>query len=1146
MRQFFHLFLLIIPTFLKANDEQEQFTIYINGEIEGVVSVYQYVGMLSSEISRTLTLQEYGLMQSILWVGIIISVYFAADQIRKGNIKGGIIQLGWIIALIGFFIYPRAQVNIIDTRVYKNANPTPNGTFAPIANIPYFLALSTSFATSITNELAHTIDNAMSPVDGLKYTSVGIGKNYELLTKMIELSSSVDDNDTVYEKTRQLKSYIQECILPQFEIYPYKANKLFNSREDIIDALAPVNYNISNETNKAGQSCKDEYDDIRLNGISIIESSLYDRLRRYYEQEYGNNFDQFSDDTANVLMGLNSGLSAVVTARRAILNTAVSASIIPKAVEGGGVGVSGLNLAQEITSALSKHKIMMRGLGEFKWMSEMLPHVMNYLFSLIIALYIPMSIVAMVLGYASGIKIYKNYVFGLISFQMITVSFAIIQNVINMYGGNSVVDLYNALGSNLFTVNNIPYLIQHNAMMSGLAGIFGLLAIPLTIGVIFKGNVAAFNGLVGRIQGMYEGNDLNTATRLMKKKMARSIGEEREASIYKDAYKNLEGDELEKFIKRNGVAPMGAEMAEVKSQVTADINKYAKDVSQSHAIRSSDEYYTSSRVQGASAVSGQIGLGEEIKKHGESEGLMKYLYASRVKGRVKGKAESVYANKVKAKGEDTIVDGEGHKVARQTSHTLTIGEHGSDKAASLQGVMDGRGQLAKTQGLVELGENSINKIAQGIKQATIKDYSNQMQYGKRVDTKQKAIDAGVMQADSTAAVDLALAKMKQQGKQETLFNSNKIVATGSFNDTIGIHKGIKANLKENGGSYDIYSKTAKYNKKEEFAVFNAKIDEAGGYKELIKLGAINANIDTNKMIQGINILKKYEFQGSGPVLDKNGKLTQVGRDFYKYMQINQEMRTLGAVNGLQDDKKRNRMVKDVFKYQVFLKSAEIDGNKDKRDLVPYEGRLVSKEAIQEALNMNNPEINKMEKHSMIKKNTSVEDVLSDKNIASSAMEVVQSSAEKLRGVITADKQMGVYGTVIKGDLDNDGNLRATTEIGHLGIIRAGTTVTNPEQSVYNQSRDYSKGLKFTQLYQYANKLRQNPGGFKYITGLLSDPLSASEHAYVFAKIAAAKYALDSSSAHASSGDGINSSIELYKHKRATQVFGGVAKFQINQ
>ena len=138
-------------------------------------------------------------------------------------------------------------------------------------------------------------------------------------------------------------------------------------------------------------------------------------------------------------------------------------------------------------------------------MMNIIPTAMNFLFVFLIALYLPMALVAVLMGLEKGLKIITNYFFGLVAFNSINIGLAVAHNVADYYAMDKVGQLYYGMGGNLVNVLNMPYYTGEIAQAAGVAGLLGIAAVFITPSVIFYGETKAAIGLMGALKGAYVG-----------------------------------------------------------------------------------------------------------------------------------------------------------------------------------------------------------------------------------------------------------------------------------------------------------------------------------------------------------------------------------------------------------------------------------------------------------------------------------------------------------------------------------------------------------------------------------------------------------------------------------------------------------------
>jgi len=245
-------------------------------------------------------------------------------------------------------------------------------------------------------------------------------------------------------------------------------------------------------TEKQRDTLYNLYDDIsNSSNISAVEDALTKRYKgiTHPTDMSDSTFGTYTDALFKNLINPYD-LSKIGNFKQAMMNMAIGLTI-PKLLQKYGIGLNGLQITQGVAAERSKMNLINEGLGSFSWMMNIIPTAMNILFVFLIALYIPMALVSVVMGTDKGIKILSNYFFGLIAFKSIDVGLAIVHNIANYYGANTIGQSYYGLGTNLFNVLNMPYFISDAASAAGLAGLLGIAAVFITPTVIFYGESKA-------------------------------------------------------------------------------------------------------------------------------------------------------------------------------------------------------------------------------------------------------------------------------------------------------------------------------------------------------------------------------------------------------------------------------------------------------------------------------------------------------------------------------------------------------------------------------------------------------------------------------------------------------------------------------
>ncbi|WP_456470002.1 conjugal transfer protein TraG N-terminal domain-containing protein [Caminibacter sp.] len=529
----FRIFLLLFSFALSvfADDTfdltENHFTMYVYGNVIPYYKVFQYIAMITKD----------GSLDYVLALGVTIVAYFAAKKAHEGDLLGVLKHTTWSLALAAFLLVPNSTLFIVDKRVdyglitynsdVQNNYNISYTSAAEVQHLPLAIAMGASAASIITSYVTEKIDETMSDVDGsdymyTTYSNVGYGtplKDILSSTKIGDLYTSAFSTDSNASKiARESLTYIGDCLIDKGLTTNIKyAKYLVGPNDDYINSLNYKNFGLSGDEkvtfDNEEVTCKELYDD-------ISDSSNVDTLKKYFVARFKAMTHPLDMDdsslekyTTAVFKNLIDpyNMSAIGDFKQSMVNMAIGLSI-PKLFQKYGIGLNGLQITQGVASEKSRMNLINEGLGSFNWMMKVIPQAMNILFVILIALYIPMALVAVVVGTDRGFKILTNYFFGLIAFKSIDIGLAVAHNVANYYSADSIGELYYGMGKNLFNVLNMPYFVGDAAQAAGLAGILGVAAVFITPTVIFWGETKAATGLIGAVKGMYAGTNPDLAT----------------------------------------------------------------------------------------------------------------------------------------------------------------------------------------------------------------------------------------------------------------------------------------------------------------------------------------------------------------------------------------------------------------------------------------------------------------------------------------------------------------------------------------------------------------------------------------------------------------------------------------------------------
>jgi len=303
---------------------------------------------------------------------------------------------------------------------------------------------------------------------------------------------------------------------------------------------------------------------------------------------------------------------------------------------------------------------------------------------------------------------------------------------VNYYGSSKAVEMYLVFGSNLMTAENIPYFVKYTATMAGMAGILGAIAIPLIIGVVFKGETMAAVGLLNAVKGLYAGNTLENAKRDLTRQRANQIAEKQEAEMYAEA---IDNNQIE-WLNKHGFFPQNsAEAARMYAQLQSEIAQLAGGFAAARAFENGGdgEFYQGSNLQATKQIATTKGYGKEMRiGRTQVEALEVAETSGDLAGAAAARSDIGTVDAVNAEGRDLYLQGIENQALNNTASIAKYGTLSREKAlrdGELSGLQKAanasyRADHLKDSDAIALGEFSgLNELAsaQKLKNSKIAD-----------------------------------------------------------------------------------------------------------------------------------------------------------------------------------------------------------------------------------------------------------------------------------------------------------------------------------------------------------------------------------------------------------------------------------------
>lgn len=486
------------------------FPVFVVGDVQSIESAFKVISKLMTDKTT---------IEAII-SGIVVLLYFistlkSAKQSNISSITYNTIYLMFgamsLSGILSVSVHIEDQRTAIDYTKYGGVN------YAKVDNIPFPIAAIISLSSTITLTLEDKVNDATVDIDsdGVSQRAIGFANAFNDVQRIVNyVKFGNDKKSSDYE--RALIEYVSTCVL-EHAYYNGNADimrSVRNPSQDIIKELDATKLNITlasanfvDSDSNNYSTCGEIYNFLTTNYSEVVDitiKSLENSVQSASE------FDDLAEVTKMKIA--DSFISGKVGQYKAFIYNASTIGPISRAIRNSsGTTTSGQDLANSITLETSKAKIQAEGIGQFKWLAEVLPMGYHFLMGIIYVCGIFVLIISIALGYEKGLMLLSNYAQGLLTFEFVRVAMALANNQVIQYSKFHASDVLSALGSNLATVENIPYYLNYMATMAGIAGILGVSAVFLIPTIVFTGKVAAAAGALSGLSGRYAGNDIDTA-----------------------------------------------------------------------------------------------------------------------------------------------------------------------------------------------------------------------------------------------------------------------------------------------------------------------------------------------------------------------------------------------------------------------------------------------------------------------------------------------------------------------------------------------------------------------------------------------------------------------------------------------------------
>jgi hypothetical protein len=508
------LLFLALSSFALA-DAWYEGDMFVYGDVEFMYNIFNGIAMI---VQNDLTYQLGTVAVSFI---MIYQGYLYTTSTMKSTDL--LMNIAYAMAVFIFILKPTSTIHIYDKRVDAGViDPVGVVEYAKVDNLPFSLVFIANGATALSNGLNEIIAPAFSTVDApsnFGAADIGFMKQYEIMDKVMKGAIELDSSDTTIKNfKRSLDIYQSECVIG-WAIYKDHTKKTFltNPSGDLFTQITPASLGITGvsysftDTDGNNQVCEDYWNNNISSNINTYKEKIFTLLNNSNKDVDLNNF---GSSAAMGLMATTEGVAAesIANFKTFIANTSVTKNIqvaIQQASQ--GAGLSGQDLANSITMSSSIAQIQAEGIGQFKFLSEMLPMAMHFLRGILYASFIFMAFMALFKQHGESLNMFKTYAVTMVGFEMMTVVLSMVQGIVNIYAQHQAADLVALYGSNLATMNNIPHYLEYLSTMSGLAGILGVAAFFMIPALVSTGNAMSAMGAIQGLVGRYKGNDIDTA-----------------------------------------------------------------------------------------------------------------------------------------------------------------------------------------------------------------------------------------------------------------------------------------------------------------------------------------------------------------------------------------------------------------------------------------------------------------------------------------------------------------------------------------------------------------------------------------------------------------------------------------------------------
>ncbi|MDQ7062548.1 MAG: hypothetical protein Q9M43_16095 [Sulfurimonas sp.] len=592
----FLLFALLVPSLVFGTNFDDEWGIYVFGDAKYYKLVYDAIAMIVGDTT---------FMEPFFQATFAVSSLLAAKNWYSEDLAGGLWNVVVGLGIVTMLMIPTATVHILDVRALNgyiipvdtnSTTITENKSYYKVDDIPLYLAVIPSLASSLKWHIINESTDALTPIAGGSLRDSGFATPMTLVESMVNTANfkySSDSNYTTSKFGQALEHYIEVCLIK--EVLYYDKGAVFgilDPKGDQFDALKPTNFaNLSttavNDLNGNATTCG-AFWDTNIGGEAItVKDKLTGDLKLKYP---GVNLSGMADSMAAIAgieAAAGAGLNKIANARMNIATTGALRNAMGKA----GIGLTGIEASNAIVQQQTLFDGMTDNTGQFKWMIKVIPIIEYIIFAILIFLGLPMGIVAGVSGARKGGAMLVAYASGIVAFNFIDVGLAIVQSISLYFYQDKMASAMVMLGGSL-NVTTMPLYMQEMAYMSGMMGLAAVITVPLVVGVVFKGETMAASAAFSAVSNKYQGDKGGTSAEHSLQRSA--VVHEAEAIAYEQHAARVLRDDY------NGeVAPKGALASEYLSQLSSQAEQLGGAMGEARVASSygSQGDYLASRVE---------------------------------------------------------------------------------------------------------------------------------------------------------------------------------------------------------------------------------------------------------------------------------------------------------------------------------------------------------------------------------------------------------------------------------------------------------------------------------------------------------------------------------------------------------------------